>query len=412
MEFITFIIYTSIYIGLIATTFYILTYTSKRKEEILFSDDELPKVTVLIPAYNEEKTIEKTIKSILKSDYSKDKFEVIVIDNNSTDNTSKIAERFVKKGVRVLFEKKQGKGNALNLGISKAKGEIIFTMDADTEVPPQSLKNMTRYFKDPEIMSVTPAIVTRKPKNILQRIQYIEYVLGLFLRKTFAILNAVHITPGAFSAYRKSFFEKHGGYEPENITEDLEVAMRIQFNGYKIQNSPESPAYTNPPETFFHLLKQRRRWYVGLMKNGWRYKRLLSPRYGDLGMFVLPVAWISIIFAVFVTAYLFIDTVINLKDELLFLQNINYDFSNFLTLNLYFLERFFFRLFTNTAFIFILMFAAVLGIYLFYARKKVGHLHAPFFNLLLFFIFFAVLFGFWWVVSIVYVLFNRNISWK
>lgn len=429
MELITFIIYASIYIGLIATTFYVLTYTSKRKQEPLFTDKELPKVTILIPAYNEEKTIKRTIQSILKSDYPKDKFEIIVIDNNSTDNTSKITKKFIKsrfnkqdmrKGGRVgtipniklLFEKKQGKGHALNLGIKKSKGEIIFTMDADTEVPSRSLKNMTRYFKDPEIMSVTPAIITQKPKNLLQRIQYIEYVLGLFLRKTFAILNAVHITPGAFSAYRKPFFTRYGGYEPDNVTEDLEVAMRIQFKGYKIQNSPESPAYTNPPEKFAHLLNQRKRWYVGLMKNGWRYKKLVSPKYGDLGMFVLPIAWISIFFAVFVTVYLFIDTLINLKDELLFLQNINYDFSNFLTLNFFFLERFFFRLFTNTVFIFILMFIIVLGIYLCYARRKIGKLHTPFFNLLLFFIFFAILFGFWWIVSIVYVIFNKGVKWK
>ena len=192
----------------------------------------------------------------------------------------------------------------------------------------------------------------------------------------------------------------------------MEISLRIQFNGYKIANVPDAPAYTIAPNKFSHLLNQRKRWYIGLIKNTWRYRRLISPKYGDMGIFVMPIAWISILFAVVITGYLFIDTLINVKDELLFLQNINYDFSNFLSLNYFFFERLFFRLATNTMLIFILMFITVLGIYLYYARKKVGRLHTPFFNLILFFIFFAVLFGFWWVVSIVYVLFNREIKWK
>jgi len=414
MEIITFIIYASIYIGLVATTFYILTYTASRKKELLFSDDELPMVSILIPAYNEEKSIKRTINSILKSDYPKSKFEVIVINNNSQDRTLEVAKNLSKSNrqLRVFTEMKQGKGCALNLGISKAKGEIIFTMDADTSVHPQTMKKMTRYFKEPEIYSVTPGMVIDKPKNLLQRIQYTEYLLGLFLRKTFSLLNAIYITPGAFSAYRAEFFKKYGGYDENNITEDLEISLRIQFNGHKIANVPDAPAYTIAPNKFSHLLNQRKRWYIGLIKNTWRYRRLISLKYGDMGIFVMPIAWISILFAVVITGYLFIDTLINVKDELLFLQNINYDFSNFLSLNYFFFERLFFRLATNTMLIFILMFITVLGIYLYYARKKVGRLHTPFFNLILFFIFFAVLFGFWWVVSIVYVLFNREIKWK
>ncbi len=414
MELITFFIYTSIYIGLIATTFYILTYTSAREQEPLFTDKELPKVSILIPAYNEESSIKRTVQSILKSDYPKNKFEIFVIDNNSKDKTLEIARNLAKnnKQLKVLTELKQGKGCALNKGISKAKGDIIFTMDADTSVHSQSLKKMTRYFKDAKVFSVTPGMVIDNPKNLLQRIQYTEYLLGLFLRKTFSLLNAIYITPGAFSAYRKSFFDKYGGYDENNITEDLEISLRIQFNGYKIANVPDAPAYTIAPSKFSHLLNQRKRWYVGLIKNTWKYKKIISPKYGDMGMFVMPIAWISIFFSVFITIYLFINTLINVKNEFLFLQNINYDFSNFFTLNLFFFERLFFKLATNTILIFVLMFVIVLGIYLYYARKKVGKLHTPFFNLVLFFIFFAILFGFWWVISIMYVLFNKGVKWK
>lgn len=413
MEFIQIVIYTSIYIGLVATSFYILSFFEGRKKQLLlFSDDELPTVSVIIPAYNEEKTIEKTLKSILASDYPRNKFEVIVVNNNSKDDTLKIAEKYQSKIVKVYTEKNQGKGFALNLGIKKSKGEILFTMDADTRVEPYSLKSMVRYFKDKDVMSVCPAMVVEKPNNILQRVQYIEYVLGLFLRKTFAFLDAVHITPGAFSAYRRDFFNKHGGYKVDNITEDLELSLRIQYNGYRIENDPNAPAYTTVPSKFSHLLKQRRRWSVGLMKNLWDYRKMISANYGDMGIFVIPIALISIFFSVFITFYSLIKTIFDVKKELLFLNSINFDFPSILDINLHFIERYLFLLFTNPTFIFVLVFMVFLVAYIIYASKKLGKVYGIVINLPLFFIFFAVLFGFWWVVSLIYIFLNKKVSWK
>lgn len=413
MEIILIIMYASIYIGLVATSFYILSFFEGRKKQLLlFSNDELPSVSIIIPCYNEESTIEKTLKSALASDYPKDKFEILVVNNNSKDNTLKIAEKYESNIVKVYTEKNQGKGFALNLGIRKSKGEILVTMDADTRIEPYSLKSMIRYFKDKEVMSVCSAMVVEKPKNILQRIQYIEYALGLFLRKTFAFLNAVHITPGAFSAYRREFFNKHGGYKTDNITEDLELALRIQYYGYRIENDPDSPAYTTAPNKFSHLLKQRRRWYVGLMKNLWDYKKMISPKYGDLGFFVIPIALISIFFSVVITCYFFIKTAFDVKKELLFLKSINFDFSSIFDINLHFIERYLFLLFTNTAFIFGLVFIVLLGAYISYASKKLGKVSGKVINLSLFFLFFAVLFGFWWVISLIYIFLNKKVSWK
>lgn len=413
MEIIQIIIYASIYVGLVATSFYILSFLEGRKKQpLLFKDDELPSVSIIIPVYNEEKTIEKTLKSALASDYPRDKFEIIIINNNSTDNTLKIAKQYEDKIVKVYTEKNQGKGFALNLGIKKSKGEFLVTMDADTRVEPYSLKSMIRYFKDKTVMSVCPAMVVDKPKNILQRVQYIEYVLGLFLRKTFAFLNAVHITPGAFSAYRREFFDKHGDYQVHNITEDLELALRIQYYGYRIENDPDAPAYTTAPDKFSHLLKQRRRWYVGLMKNLWDYRKMINIKYGDMGAFVIPIALISIFFSVVVTCYFFVKTVFDVKKELLFLNSINFDFPSILDVNLHFIERCLFLLFTNPTFIFILVFMVFLGAYIFYASKKLGKVSGIVINLPLFFILFAVLFGFWWIISLIYIFLNKKVSWK
>ena len=414
MEFIQWVIYASIYTGLIATTFFVMSFLFGKKDKpLLFTDKELPKVSVLIPAFNEESSIAKTIESIIAVDYPKNKLDIIVIDDGSKDKTLEIAKKYESKLVRVFHKENAGKGAALNFGLTKVKSKFVVSMDADTYVAPESLKKMMYYFKDEQVMCVSPAMVISKPTSFLQRIQYVEYLTGLFLRKAFASVNAIHITPGAFSAYRKSFFDKHGGYEVGNITEDLEVALRIQYNGYIIQNCPEAPVYTIAPTKFVQLLKQRRRWYVGLMKNTWKYKGIMfNPKYGDLGMFVLPVAWISIFFSVFVTTYLFFKTIFNVRKDILFLQSINFDFPNIWNLNFYFIERTFFLLVTNPVVIFLLIFILVLAAYLIYASDKVKKVSGMAWNIPLFFAFFAILFGFWWIISIIYVIFNREVKWR
>ncbi len=413
MEFIKIIIYISIYIGLIAISFYILSYlSSKKKEQKFYTDKELPRVSVIIPAYNEEESIERTIKSIVKSNYPKGLLEVLVVDDGSKDKTFEKAKKLESDIVRVFSKKNGGKASALNFAIKRARGKIIFTMDADTFVEPKSLKNMVKYFKDGEIMSVTPSIITYKPKSVWQRVQQIEYVFGLFLRKTFAFLNAIYITPGAFSAYRKIFFEKHGDFDENNITEDLEMSLRIQYHGYSIENSTTSPAYTISPSRFVDLMNQRRRWYTGLMKNVWKHRKIVSKKYGDLGLFVMPIAGISILFAVFITVYMVIKTLFKVAEEVVFWHSINFDFSSLFNINLYFFERFFFLLFTNPIFIFILVFVGLMRIYVVFAKRRMGKITGLGINLPLFFIFFAILFGFWWSISLVYLLFGKEVKWK
>ncbi|MEK6840463.1 MAG: glycosyltransferase [Nanoarchaeota archaeon] len=411
MEIITVIIYLSIYLGLFATTFYILSFVHySRKKREFYTDKELPAVSVIIPAYNEEETIEKTLKSVLKSDYPD--FDVIVIDDGSTDNTLKIARKFENEKVRVFHKENGGKGTALNLGIKRAKGKIIFTMDADTTVDTKSMKNMVRFFKDEEIMCVSPAIVIDKPKNILQRVQYMEYLLGLFLRKAFASLKSIYITPGAFSAYRKTFFDKYGLYDVGNPTEDLEMALRIQYKGFYTENCPEAPVYTIAPSKFKELMIQRRRWYFGLLKNLWTYRKIIGKKYGDLGSFVIPTALVSIILSVIVVVYMFFKTVFEVKDTLVFYQSINFDFSSVFNINLYFIERVLFIFFSKPVVLFILLFMAVLGFYMHYASKKIGRLSGLFVNLVLFYLFFAILFGLWWVITLFYTAFSKTVKWR
>lgn len=411
---ITILVYISAYLGIVATTFYILSYRAylKREKKYSFEEKNLPKVTVLIPAYNEENSIARTIKSILKSDYPRNKFEVIVINDGSKDKTYEIAKKYKSKIVKVFTKKNGGKGSALNLGISKAKGEIIFTMDADTFVESYSLKNMVHYFANPKITAVTPAMMIYKPKTIWQRIQHAEYFLGVFMRKAFASVDSVYVTPGAFSAYRKEFFEKHGGYDEDNVTEDLEIALRIQYLGYSIENSPYSPAYTISPKTFRELLIQRRRWYYGHIKNIWNYRKLISRKYGDLGMFIIPVGLLSIFFALVVFLYKLGETFSKAFNEIVFLKDFGFSSLSVSEINYHVLERFFFNLFSNEIFLFILFFMVIMGGYMVWARRKIGKTPGLAINLPLYMISFALLFSFWWSVSIVYSIFVRDLKWR
>jgi cellulose synthase/poly-beta-1,6-N-acetylglucosamine synthase-like glycosyltransferase len=414
MEFIKIIVYFSIYLGLVTTSFFILSFfENKKKEKIpLIPNKKLPFVSVIIPAYNEEEGIIKTIKSALEADYPKNKIEILVIDDGSKDKTLKLAKSIKNPIVKVFSKSNEGKASALNFGISKARGEIIFTMDADTMISNQSIINMVQFFQEKDVMAVNPLMITIKPKTIAQRIQYVEYIMGLFLRKVFSGLNSIYVSPGAFSAYRKSFFEKYGGYKVGDITEDLEMSLRIQSKNFKIKNCPDAIAYTAAPKTFKELLIQRRRWYVGLIKNTFSYKHLISKKYGDLGLFVFPLSWITTILSVIVTISMVLKTIINTKKEILFLKTINFDLGNIFQFNFLVFEKFIFLLISDPIFWFIFIFIILYAIYMRYAEKKIGEIDGLLLNLPIFFLFFSICYGFWWINSIIYSIFSKKIKWR
>jgi len=285
-------------------------------------------------------------------------------------------------------------------------------MDADTYVEKNSLKAMNRFFKKPEVMCVTPSMIPYKPKGILQRIQHAEYLLGIFLRSAFASVNAEHIAPGAFSSYRKWFFDKYGGYDVGNITEDLEVTFRIQYKGYEIENCPEALVYTVAPTKFKELLIQRRRWYSGLIHNTIKYRKLFSRKYGDLGTFVLPIAWISIFFSVFFLFYMVIEGISSAFSEISFLVSINFHFGSLLEFNKYFFERILFTYLADPIIIFFLLFVGMMIFYAKYATNRIGKTGNFSISLFFFLILYPIIFGFWWVVTLIYNLFNKEVTWR
>lgn len=275
----------SIIIILNLATFHITRNSKKRKNQ------SQSFVSVLVPAYNEEKTIEETIESLLASDYSDfSDFEIIVINNNSTDKTVEKVRRFTNGRVRLINEKKQGKFAALNRGIKNARGEILVMIDADTQVLPNTISELVYFFQDNQIGAVAGNIKVGNINNPLTAFQAIEYLAGLQLdRRAYGVLGAIPVVPGALGAWRKKVVMAVGGYKNDTLTEDAELTIRIQKKGYKVVFNAEAVAYTEAPQTLQAFLHQRLRWTLGTLQVLFKYKDIYFKRkFGALGMIALP----------------------------------------------------------------------------------------------------------------------------
>lgn len=247
-------------------------------------------VSVIIPAYNEERVIARTIESVLKSNHAK--LEVIVVDDGSEDKTSEIVSRTYGANDKVFLYRQQngGKASAINTGIRKAQGDIMITIDADTSVTPDSIAMLIRHFSDEKIAAVSGNVRVGNRKNLLTTWQHIEYVTGFNLEKRgFAALNSVPIVPGAIGAWRKQIVEDLGYFTDDTLAEDTDMTLNILRQGHKVIVDDQGYAYTEAPENTKSFLKQRFRWTYGTLQSFWKHKRAVgSLKHKSLGFFVLP----------------------------------------------------------------------------------------------------------------------------
>jgi cellulose synthase/poly-beta-1,6-N-acetylglucosamine synthase-like glycosyltransferase len=256
-----------------------------------------PTVSFIIPAYNEGEYIGKVIESVLAVDYPKRKLEVVVVNDGSTDGTSERVRSIAMKDGRVkLFDKSNaGKANALNYGIKRARGEIVITLDADSYVAKNCVRILMSHFDD-DVAAVTSAVKVKDRKNMsfIESLQRVEYLFTIFNRRLFSFINSVYVTPGPLSAFRKEVFDEVGGFDPNNIMEDQEIALRIQSANYRIVSCMDAVVYTEVPKDFNSLMKQRIRWHRGGFRNILKYSYMVHPKYGDFGAFVMPYSFASI----------------------------------------------------------------------------------------------------------------------
>ena len=253
-----------------------------------------PLVSIIVPAFNEGKVIVKTIKSLLKSNYSN--FEIIIVDDGSTDDTSLIVnEKFADNSCVQLFTLANGgKANALSFGLKIATGEIIIGLDADTVFMPETINELASKFADAEVGAVAGNAKVGNRLNMITKWQALEYITSQNLdRRAFASLNAITVVPGAVGAWRRKALEKAGGFESNTLAEDQDLTLRVRMLGYKIAYAENAVAYTEAPDTLKGLAKQRFRWSFGTLQCMWKHRRaLLNKKFGALGLIAMPNVWI------------------------------------------------------------------------------------------------------------------------
>lgn len=276
-----------------------------------------PLVSVIIPAWNEERGILKTIKSVLDNKY--DNIEIVVVSDGSTDNTNLIVRGFIKKiykknretnykGKTIIFIKKEngGKGTALNEGITHSTGEIILTVDADSKIAGNAVGNLIKYYEDPTIDGVVGNVKVANYQSILGLTQKLEYLFGFYFKRSHAVLGAEYIFGGACASFRKKVFNGIGLYDTKNKTEDIEMTMRFRFNGYKCTYGEDVVCYTEGASSILGLVNQRLRWKKGRIDTFLKYRNMffsLKRNHNKaLAIFILP-------FAVFSEIQLFFEPI-------------------------------------------------------------------------------------------------------
>jgi peptidoglycan-N-acetylglucosamine deacetylase len=309
---INFLIITAIFISLIKSVIILLlSYLENAKSKKLkFNPEFSPKTSILVPCYNEEKTLGNCIESLLSQNYPD--YEIVIINDGSTDNTDKVAKGYALKNQKVRYLEKEngGKAKALNHGIKHAKGEIIISIDADSVFLPNTVRKLTRNFIHPKIGAVGGNVKVGNRNKALCKNQSLEYISGIQLEKrAFNYLGCNQIVPGPVGAFRKKVLEEIGGYSTDTIIEDMDLTVAISLAGHLVHFENDAIAYTESPENLKSLFRQRYRWSFGYLQILAKYKNILFKRRGGkngrLGLIGLPYFLFSISFQIFSLVLLF-----------------------------------------------------------------------------------------------------------
>jgi cellulose synthase/poly-beta-1,6-N-acetylglucosamine synthase-like glycosyltransferase len=251
-----------------------------------------PLVAVLIPAYNEEKVIERTIQGALDSDYPN--LHVIVIDDGSKDRTLEIARRaFAAEAaagrVLILTKPNGGKAEALNYGLEHiGDAELFVGIDADTIIAPDAITRLVPHFLNPKVAAVAGNAKVGNRVNLWTRWQALEYITSQnFERRALNTMGAVSVVPGAIGAWRTSLVREAGGYHVDTVAEDADLTMALLRNGYRVEYEDLALAFTEAPTSANALMRQRFRWSFGILQAIFKHKGVFA-RKGALGIVALP----------------------------------------------------------------------------------------------------------------------------
>ncbi|MBU0535830.1 MAG: glycosyltransferase family 2 protein [Nanoarchaeota archaeon] len=242
--------------------------------------DHEPSVSVVIPCYNEEKNIKQCLDSISALNYNHDKIEILVVDDGSTDHTLKILRLYRSRHpLKIIPANHGGKSESLNIGIKKSRNEIIFTVDADTILDKDALRELVRPFHSKKVGATNGSCIVRNRNSLLSYFQNVEYHYNNLIRKSFSVLfNEGIWFYGAFACYRRKVLEKIGYFKKECLTEDADIALEIYSSGYKMVNVHDAFGYVLVPSNLIGLVKQRARWWAGVLQALKKNKHLFSRK--------------------------------------------------------------------------------------------------------------------------------------
>jgi cellulose synthase/poly-beta-1,6-N-acetylglucosamine synthase-like glycosyltransferase/spore germination protein YaaH/peptidoglycan/xylan/chitin deacetylase (PgdA/CDA1 family) len=251
-----------------------------------------PKVAVLIPAYNEEKVIARTISAALNSNYPN--LRVIVIDDGSRDRTLEVARvAFAREEaagrVIILTKPNSGKADALNYGIEHIEdAELFVGIDADTIIASDAISRLVPHFINPKVGAIAGNAKVGNRVNLWTRWQALEYITSQnFERRALDVLGAVSVVPGAIGAWRVSAVREAGGYQVDTVAEDADLTMALLRRGYRVEYEDMALAYTEAPTNANGLMRQRFRWSFGILQAVYKHSGVIA-RKGALGFVALP----------------------------------------------------------------------------------------------------------------------------
>ncbi|MFZ3077344.1 MAG: glycosyltransferase family 2 protein [Candidatus Aenigmatarchaeota archaeon] len=395
------------------TTFasFVMLITLFKNRGRLFTDpkpDRFPSVTIAVPAHNEEKNLGNVVEHLLNLDYPS-KPEIIIVNDGSTDRTREIAESLIKKyhNIRLVNRKEKSgiKAIPVNEALKQANGEVFGFCDADVFMERNSLKNMIGYFNDEKVAAVIPMQKVYQPKNFLERLQKLEYILTSLAKKLLTFLNCLYLTPGC-AFYRADVLRKIGGFDEKNLTEDLEIGLRLHKHGYRIENSVNSIVHVIVPGTFRKLTRERIRWFRGLMYNLRKHRSLFFEK-SDFGLYLMPAIlaggiltillfFFMIMIAAFDSTYsswiLLTGIILSGYDISLILPKLSFEPNIFFLLSVFFLFLF--------------------SINIYFSKKVSGEsIRSSLVDALVFLVIYSPLLSFWWMASILQEILRVKKKW-
>jgi len=295
MDFLILLFLGLMFVGIYVTTMFILLTIQNSDRMFKYpTPNESYSITVIIPAYNEEKSIASTIKHVVNSNYPN--IKILVVNDGSIDNTSAVVKKLCKKykNLKLLDKSNSGKADSLNCALKDVNTDLFAVVDSDSFPSKNSLKKLSGYFDDTKMSAVTSFVKLRnRHDNFLTRLQAVEYILMGWSRKLLDFIDSVYVTNGPLSLYRTNFVKKIGGFDPKSITEDIDITWNLMRHGYKTSMCLDADVTTVAPNNLQSFYRQRTRWGLGGIQALFKYKGEILKR-NLFGSFVIPFVMLSI----------------------------------------------------------------------------------------------------------------------